>query len=449
MSFKKKKSNKLKLFLYILLFVLCLLTALFYILNKDHGPSEQVLLSDEGFSAPAITVRKGTKVVWKIEGKKKHWPASNFHPTHEEYPEGGGCLGSKLDACSALNPGETYSFTFDQEGEFGMHDHLFPGFTMVVKVAGSEKGANTNQGNITGIDYLQEEKKVKLMSKKDPVKAWEYLKTTYYKSDSVQYAGAHSLVHIAANELYNKFGLEGLKTCDYKFSYGCHHGVIEALLIKKGDGGIEEIENYCAVEFLPNRTQDFGGCIHGVGHGLVTWHGNDLRKSLKGCEAVREDYRYSCFDGVYMEYVTSVPPHFFDRFHPWKLCINLPDDHQPKCAKYQSAIAEIKFNLGFEEMAKICESAPRDVLERECVIGLSSYIGRIVNGDTKEIQKRCYYLQPKNRYDCILSAGQNMIQQRYPNWSRNSEEICGILLSEEKDRCIKMIVSTKETYNVK
>ena len=57
-----------------------------------------------------------------------HWPASAVHPTHDEYPQKGGCGGSAFDACREIGPGESYTFVFHYKGTWGYHDHIKSGF---------------------------------------------------------------------------------------------------------------------------------------------------------------------------------------------------------------------------------------------------------------------------------------------------------------------------------
>ncbi|HUQ85217.1 MAG TPA: hypothetical protein VM077_02735, partial [Candidatus Limnocylindrales bacterium] len=59
--------------------------------NSLHD--EQVILSDRGFEPESLTVSPGTTVTFKIKGDNQHWPASNFHPSHDLYPDSGGCIG--------------------------------------------------------------------------------------------------------------------------------------------------------------------------------------------------------------------------------------------------------------------------------------------------------------------------------------------------------------------
>src|SRR3989344_2093135 len=83
-----------------------------------------VVFTDEGFRPSEIKVRKGGTVVWTNKSSVAMWPASAVHPTHDIYPQKGGCLGSAFDACRRVAPGETYEFKFDHVGTWKYHDHI-------------------------------------------------------------------------------------------------------------------------------------------------------------------------------------------------------------------------------------------------------------------------------------------------------------------------------------
>lgn len=64
------------------------------------------------------------------------WTASNPHPAHTGYPEGGGCRASDFDECHGDAPGAQWSFTFNVAGTWGYHNHLdlsVGGGTVIVK----------------------------------------------------------------------------------------------------------------------------------------------------------------------------------------------------------------------------------------------------------------------------------------------------------------------------
>jgi len=75
-------------------------------------------IDELGFHPAEVTITAGTTVLFVNNGQAKHWPASDVHPTHEILPE--------FDANKGLETGETYSYTFNDVGEWSMHDHLNP-----------------------------------------------------------------------------------------------------------------------------------------------------------------------------------------------------------------------------------------------------------------------------------------------------------------------------------
>lgn len=89
--------------------------------NSDEYTVE---ITSEGFNPSTITVEAGETVTWVNKNSVAHWVASANHPDHKVYPESGGCIGSKFDACRGIEPGESWSFTFNQKGSWGYHDHI-------------------------------------------------------------------------------------------------------------------------------------------------------------------------------------------------------------------------------------------------------------------------------------------------------------------------------------
>lgn len=82
--------------------------------------------TDQGFSPGTITIRKGETVTWVNHSSDAMWVASNPHPVHSGYPEKGGCISSVFDACVGFEPGKSYSFTFNDIGKWGYHNHSNP-----------------------------------------------------------------------------------------------------------------------------------------------------------------------------------------------------------------------------------------------------------------------------------------------------------------------------------
>lgn len=100
--------------------------------SSTEGSSKNKVLTIEitskGFSPNSLIIGAGDTVTWINKDTNEHWPASAKHPTHTVYPESGGCIGSKFDACKGLKQSESWSFTFNEKGTWNYHDHLNPAF---------------------------------------------------------------------------------------------------------------------------------------------------------------------------------------------------------------------------------------------------------------------------------------------------------------------------------
>jgi len=92
--------------------------------NSVVQPEKIITYNNDGFSPKSLEINKGDIVNFINNSPNPFWPAASFHPTHANYPVGGGCIGSAFDACKDIAPGGSWQFTFDIEGTYGYHDHL-------------------------------------------------------------------------------------------------------------------------------------------------------------------------------------------------------------------------------------------------------------------------------------------------------------------------------------
>jgi|SRR3989344_6392860 len=89
-----------------------------------------VTYTDEGFSPSPLTIKVGESVEFKNVSSRETWPASAMHPEHTVYPGtdikkcGTDDSTQMFDACGGVVPGGSWTFTFNEKGEWGYHDHL-------------------------------------------------------------------------------------------------------------------------------------------------------------------------------------------------------------------------------------------------------------------------------------------------------------------------------------
>lgn len=108
--------------------------------EQTQAETRTIIYTDAGFEPGTITVSQGDTVVWQNNSSVQMWVASAIHPTHTAYPgsniEKCGTTeeGNFFDQCGAVSAGSEYSFTFDQEGEWGFHNHLNANHTGTVIV---------------------------------------------------------------------------------------------------------------------------------------------------------------------------------------------------------------------------------------------------------------------------------------------------------------------------
>lgn len=93
--------------------------------EATENENNTIYLTDSGFQPENLAIEQGETVTWINNASSSMWVASDQHPTHTEYSgtsvaehcNGGG---ESFDQCSTS---DKYSFTFDQQGEWGYHNH--------------------------------------------------------------------------------------------------------------------------------------------------------------------------------------------------------------------------------------------------------------------------------------------------------------------------------------
>ncbi len=96
----------------------------------SQGVIHTIEITSSGFSPNSLEIESGDSVKFVNLKSVESWPASDIHPTHTLYPGSGSskCGTAEeeniFDACRGLQTGESYTFTFNEKGSWGYHDHL-------------------------------------------------------------------------------------------------------------------------------------------------------------------------------------------------------------------------------------------------------------------------------------------------------------------------------------
>ena len=437
-------------------FIICLVvtsTLLGLFLAKAvTSNNHTVLLTKDGFNPDSIVIAKGDSITWKNVDARQHWPSSNSHPTHMDYKTSKkGCIGSALDSCQGLKLGESFTFSFDKIGVFGMHDHLFPADTLVVKVISrssylfnrnKEKDSITSEISIPEplefrkLDYGKMRTVIRRLAKKDPAMALRYLEKAAIQNGEMVVT-SHEFAHIIGREIYNQKGFEGIETCSRLFTDGCLHGVTEQMLLTLGKDSLPLIEKEC-LKLYPQtgeQKRKDSSCIHGLGHGLLTWNNLDVNTTLKYCDTLSKDLHSACWDGVFMEYIAS-DLSSFDSNDSWKFCRELSSAHQEKCASYivQMYLESRSFNA--KSFAEMCREAPSAHLEGLCIRWTGYLIVEYFQGSSDYIISECKSMAREYAINiCLNGAAHQLAFQRKIDWKSAVYLVCQEVPQEQRVGC--------------
>lgn len=86
----------------------------------------EVVYTGDAFVPSVFAVPLGGTVRFVNKSQRMMWPASDVHPTHTVYPE--------LDPRSPIGIGGEWSFRFEKQGVWRMHDHLNPRVSGIISV---------------------------------------------------------------------------------------------------------------------------------------------------------------------------------------------------------------------------------------------------------------------------------------------------------------------------
>ena len=413
------------------------------------GAALTVTFRGGSFLPKRLEAPAGQTVTFVNESDAPMWPASNIHPTHEILPG--------FDAKSPIEPGESWTFLFEEVGFWRYHNHLSPSQSGIVVITGEPRTAKAeplviDPGELTfedvGAASVQD---VIDLFRNDTlldafVKRYGPAATVRILSENESRVGVdcHQRAHVMGRLAYEQFGAIAFSLSGHECHSGGYHGATEAFFHDRGTSNLQSDIGVVCGAGLNNffRHQ----CVHGIGHGLMAWTSYELLDALELCDLLEAGSdQQSCFSGVFMENVVgglSGSMGHFSEFlsdDPHFPCNILDDRYVVPCYFFQSSRMIQVFGGDFERLAAACAEAP-SAAHAVCFGSMGRDVGGVTRGDPEGAIRLCSHAEdPANRLDCLDGAVQDSFWD--PSGADDALAFCRTLGEDDaKRRCYSTIV---------
>lgn len=449
---------RLSVIAFISIFITYFLLLTISIPAYAHSSVQVIKLVPNNFEPSEVTVDENSTLIFDNQDSLPRWPASDFHPTHDLYPE--------FDPKQAIQPGESWSFKPKKTGTWKYHDHLNPHIRGAITVLPDKQTQNAKNPAIKP-NILQSVKNFftsainKLRSlftpKADGIKkeienteafrklapeeqfqaltdfakaygadkAWSYIAKNFEK-EAGSTGNIHDLAHLVGKLLYEGKGIEGISICTPTFAFGCYHGLLDAAF-HTSLNDLPRAEKACEKVGLVN-SGPYGSCIHGIGHGVASFHqSKDIENALLDCNRLGNG-RGFCYDGVFMEFVRSAAPSFFSKDKPFYPCDTLEnkygDTYSLSCGRNQPTVFVSRLGMEFADAVGMCsKNTLGGKFKSSCFDALGFMLASSQNA--QKIIIGCKSItNPAYLALCLKSAAGELVFQNVPGWQEKSKEVC-------------------------
>lgn len=233
--------------------------ALRYAVRAVGGPQTYVVeITEEGFVPSRLTIMKGDTVTFTNRRATPSQPASDPHPTHETY--------TGFDPKTGISPGTSWSFQFDEAGDWRYHDHLDVSARGEFVVLGRAARDIVEAGTCDGECF---DRLVRATVEKDGTDAaFRLFQDTFEKGELPRtcHWTAHQIGE-ASYELFKEGKDFPVSNATTFCGYGFYHGFLEGLLRDNPDP--KYALSFCAKIEEKLGTMGLWNCYHGIGHGFT------------------------------------------------------------------------------------------------------------------------------------------------------------------------------------
>jgi plastocyanin len=465
--------------------------------ENDTG-SVVVHITDEGFEPRSMVIGAGNTVVFENVGLNPHWPASDPHPTHTDYPG--------FDPKKPVEPNSEWSFAFDKPGEWKYHDHQAPylkgeivvldngesgasgdqdqgekksgidGFFASIKgflldtyratlsaFMPAEKGSasdgvdgatkeeassnNADAKELSGERYQEaKDKYTALVRDQDPKVALSQLRNDIETDDALS-RSCHAIVHEIGHEAYKKyedFG-EAMKYQDEICNSGYLHGIIESRF-SESDDVFTDMKTMC--NQYPVGSFLSWECYHGIGHGVMYYTANDLPRSLEMCDAFDSSFaRSNCSNGVFMENFSADQKlhlsEYLKESDPFYPCAEQANRHKENCYVYAPTYFLSLNKNDYAGALEWCNGAEAS-FEAACARGVGAQTMKENINDPKLVESICTSGGSDQVEPCI--EGMLSLYINHHGSLEPARDLCGQLEISNRQTCYNSVESNSTLF---
>ena len=291
---------------------------------------------------------------------------------------------------------------------------------------------------IYAVDFPQERLRIQSVMDRSGLEAYRWFKDAH---NSFPLDKQHLVGHMFGEVLYDTYGVSGLSVCDDDFIFACYHGFLGRAISLRGLGVIEELGREC-----DKKKQDRLGCDHGIGHGVMSYLGEDkLVQALEACDRLSwKGLVGGCSSGLFMEYNfknSHVPengkivPRLLNEKNPFAPCDSLPGQFQYACYYEQPDWWQHVYHGDFSKIARLCDSIP-DQYKEFCFIGTGRIIAQAEHFEIKASMDLCDKM-PSPHAIAVCRSGGFLSIFDYTRDHDHSLAMCEGLGDELKYLCIE------------
>ena len=385
--------------------------------HREGAPDSWTVsyLGDGAFAPERLDILAGDEVVFVNDSRIPVWPASNIHPTHE--------ILSSFDPLEAIAPGESWTYTFVDNGYWRYHNHIDPSETgLVVSTGGPDDVLNPLEVKLPELRFAavpagtdgnalfdDDDALTAFVEAHGPAATVNVLKQT----ELTEGRYCHDAAHEAGRVAYETFGPAAFVLSGHECQAGALHGSIEALFADRGTSRLaEDIAAVCATAANPFLAHQ---CHHGVGHGLMAWTSYEIHEALELCDVIGEEQnRASCHSGVFMENVvgglSGLMGHTTEYLRtddPHYPCDVVAADYTDDCYAFQTTHMLDVFGGDLAAVAATCAELSGNA-RRLCFYSYGRNVGNVTRGEPARAVGLCGHAPAGSDYEeCITGTAQD------------------------------------------